>query len=335
MKAIRWGVLGAARVSERLLPAIAEATNSEFAAIASRRAGAAEEAVARFTPQASPRIYDSYEALIEADDLDAVYLPLNNREHAEWTVRAIERGKHVLCEKPLALSVSEIEAVEAALAAQPKRLVVMEGFMYRFHPQHARAMEIIRSGAVGEVRQARASFSFLMRESRKYRLAEPTERGGGAMWDVGCYAISALRMVFEAEPESVTAIAKYVETGADVTTNGVLDFGGGRRGNFDVGFECARRSEYEVTGTRGGLKCHTVWQLPGDVPVISWWTDDGREHVERLPSANHFRLEIEGFNDSVLNGAEPRVSLADSKGNTRAIVACLRSAAEGRTQQVG
>jgi D-xylose 1-dehydrogenase (NADP+, D-xylono-1,5-lactone-forming) len=335
MKAIRWGVLGAARVSERLLPAIAEATNSEFAAIASRRAGAAEEAVARFTPQAGPRIYSSYEALLDADDVDAVYLPLNNQEHAEWTVRAIERGKHVLCEKPLALSVSEIEAVEAALAAQPKRLVVMEGFMYRFHPQHARAMEIIRSGAVGEVRQARASFSFLMRESRKYRLAEPTERGGGAMWDVGCYAISALRMVFEAEPESVTAIAKYVETGADVTTNGVLDFGGGRRGNFDVGFECARRSEYEVTGTRGGLKCHTVWQLPGDVPVISWWTDDGREHVERLPSANHFRLEIEGFNDSVLNGAEPRVSLADSKGNTRAIVACLRSAAEGRTQQVG
>jgi D-xylose 1-dehydrogenase (NADP+, D-xylono-1,5-lactone-forming) len=332
---VRWGVLGAARVSERLLPVIAEAANSEFAAIASRRAGAAEEAVARFTPQAGPQIYDSYEAVLEADDVDAVYLPLNNHEHAEWTVRAIERGKHVLCEKPLALTVSEIEAVEAALAAQPKRLVVMEGFMYRFHPQHARAMEIIRSGLIGEVRQARASFSFMMRESRKYRLAEPTERGGGAMWDVGCYAVSALRMVFESEPESVTAIAKYVETGADVTANGVLDFGDGRRGNFDVGFECARRSEYEVTGTRGGLKCHTVWQLPGDVPVISWWTDDGREHVERLTPANHFKLEIEGFSDSVLNGTEPLISLDSSKGNTRAIVACLRSAAEGKVQRMG
>jgi predicted dehydrogenase len=329
-KKVRWGVLGAARVSERLLPAIVGAANSELVTIASRRPGAAHEVVERYAPQATPRVYDSYEAVLEADDVDAVYLPLNNHEHAEWTVRAIEYGKHVLCEKPLALTVAEIEAVEAARQRQSKRLVVMEGFMYRFHPQHARALEIIASGAIGEVRQARASFSFQMRESRKYRLIEPTERGGGAMWDIGCYALSALRMVMADEPKLVTTVAKYVPSGADITTNGVLDFGDGLRGNFDVSFECARRSEYEVTGTRGGLKCHAVWQHSGDSPRLSWWTDDGNEYVEQLTPADHFRLEIESFSEAVLTGTPPRISLEDSKGNTRAVAACLRSAKEGR-----
>lgn len=334
MKKVRWGVLGAARVSERLLPAIVEAAGSELVTVASRRPSAAQETVERFVPQAIPRVYDSFDAVLEAADVDAVYLPLNNHEHAEWTVRAIEHGKHVLCEKPLVLSLAEFEAVEAALKKQPKPLVVMEGFMYRFHPQHARTREVIASGAIGEVRQARASFSFLMRESRKYRLTEPTERGGGAMWDIGCYALSALRMVMGDEPKAVTAIAKYVSSGADITTNGVLDFGDGRRGNFDVSFECVRRSEYEVTGTRGGLKCHVVWQHAGDTPVISWWTDDGREYVEQLTPADHFKLEIEGFCDAVLNGTEPRVTLEDSKGNVRAVAACLRAAAERRVVEV-
>lgn len=331
---MRWGVLGAARVSERLLPAIVEAADSELVAIASRRPGAAQDAITRFAPQAKPRIYGDYEAVLKADDVDAVYLPLNNHEHAQWTIRAIEHGKHVLCEKPLALTVADVEAIETAINQQSKRLVVMEGFMYRFHPQHARVMEIIHSGAIGEVRQARASFSFMMRESRKYRLVEPPERGGGAMWDIGCYAISTLRMVFESEPESAFATAKYVESGADITANGVLDFGDGRRANFEISFECARQSEYEVTGTRGGLKCHATWQLPGDIPVISWWTEDGREYIERLKPANHFNLEIEAFNSYITDGTPPQISLSDSKSNVRTIEACLRSAAEGRLVKV-
>jgi predicted dehydrogenase len=123
-------------------------------------------------------------------------------------------------------------------------------------------------------------------------------------------------------------MAKYVETGADIVTSGVLDFGEGKYGHFDISFERARRSEYEIIGTKGGVKCHAAWQLPGDVPVISWWTEDGRECVERYPASNHFNLEIEHFSDCVLTSKTPLLSLDDAKANCRTIVATLRSAAQ-------
>jgi predicted dehydrogenase len=205
----------------------------------------------------------------------------------------------------------------------------MEGFMYRFHPQHARVQELVRSGLIGELRFVRASYSFMMRPARMYRLSENIENGGGAMWDIGCYAIHSARMWFDEDPVSVTATAKYVDSGADISTSGILNFRDGKRAHFDFSFECARRSEYEITGTKGGVKCHTVWQLPGDVPEISWWTEDGRRGEERLPAANHFRLEVEHFSECVLKGQPPRLSLEDAKANCRTIVAALRSAAEG------
>jgi xylose dehydrogenase (NAD/NADP) len=326
---LRWGILGAARINERLLPAIVEAANARLVAIASRRPGAAAQTLAQFAPhQQNVQTYNNLEALLDDAEVDAVYLPLANHEHAEWALRAIGHGKHVLCEKPMALTVADIEAIKAA--AIKHKVTVMEGFMYRFHPQHARVQELLDSGVIGEVRSVRASYSFMMRPARIYRLTESIERGGGALWDIGCYAIDSARMFFDEDPVAVTAMAKYVESGADVTTSGIIDFGAGKFAHFDFSFERARRSEYEIIGTKGGLKCHVVWQLPGDVPVISWWTEDGRHCEERLPSANHFRLEIERFSACVLNGNEPLLSLDDAKANCQIIVAALQSAAEGR-----
>jgi D-xylose 1-dehydrogenase (NADP+, D-xylono-1,5-lactone-forming) len=332
---LRWGILGAARVNERLLPAIAEAQNSALVAIASRRPGAAAETLEKYAPQRHDdvKIYDALEALLNAPDIQAVYLPMANEEHAEWALRAIERGKHVLCEKPMALTVADIEAIEAA--ARQHDVIVMEGFMYRFHPQHERVRQLIRSGLIGEVRTVRATFSFMMRPARRYRLAQNVEHGGGAMWDIGCYAIHSARMFFDEPPIAVTAMAKYVESGADITNSGVIDFGDGRYAHFDFSFERARRSEYEVIGTTGGLKCHTVWQLPGDVPVISWWTESSQQCEERLPAANHFRLEIEHFSDCVLTGKAPVLSLDDAKVNCATIVAALQSAEQGRRIEIG
>lgn len=330
---LRWGILGAARVNERLLPAIVEASNSELIAIASRRPGAAAETLAKYAP-CHPGIhaYDDLDALLTNPDVQAVYLPMANGEHAEWALRAIAHRKHVLCEKPMALTVADIDAIETA--ARRYKVTVMEGFMYRFHPQHARVLELIRSGLIGEIRSVRASYSFMMRPARMYRLAANVEHGGGAMWDIGCYAIHSLRMFFQQTPLSATAIAKYVDSGADITTSGVLDFGDGKFAHFDFSFERARRCEYEIIGTQGGIKCHVVWQLPGDVPVISWWTEDGRQCEERLPAANHFRLEVEHFSDCVLNGKEPALSLEDARDNCRTIVAALQSAAEGRVVKI-
>ncbi|OYV15793.1 MAG: Trans-1,2-dihydrobenzene-1,2-diol dehydrogenase [Methylococcaceae bacterium NSP1-1] len=271
--------------------------------------------------------------MLNDPDVEAVYLPLANREHAEWALRAIECGKHVLCEKPMALTVADIEAIKTAASKQ--KVTAMEGFMYRFHPQHARVLELIRLGTIGEVRSVRASYSFMMKPARIYRLIESVENGGGAMWDIGCYAIHSARMFFDENPVAVTAMAKYVESGADITTSGIIDFGAGKYAHFDFSFERARRCEYEIIGTKGGIKCHTVWQLPGDVPVISWWTEDGRQCEERLPADNHFRLEIEHFSSCVLNGNEPTLSLDDAKANCQIIVAALQSAAQGRVVKLG
>ncbi len=329
-KKLRWGILGAARVNERLLPAIVEAVNAELVAIASRRPGAAAQTLKQYAPeQQNVRTYDQLEALLDDKDVDAIYLPLANHEHAEWTLRAIEKGKHVLCEKPMALTVEDIEAIENA--ANKHKVTVMEGFMYRFHPQHQRVQELLRTGLIGEVRSVRASYSFMMRPARMYRLTETIENGGGALWDIGCYAIHSARPFFDEEPVAVTALSRYAESGADITTSGIIDFGAGKFAHFDFSFERARRCEYEIIGTKGGIKCHIVWQLPGDVPVISWWTEDGQQCEERLPAANHFRLEIEHFSDCVLNGKPPLLSLEDAKANCRIIVATLQSAAQEET----
>jgi len=326
---LRWGILGAARINERLLPAIVASSNAELVAIASRRDGAAAETLARYAPnQSQVRAYGCLQALLDDAQVQAVYLPMANHEHAEWALQAIAKGKHVLCEKPMALRVSDIEAIE--LAAAKQNVTVMEGFMYRFHPQHARVRELLDSGLVGDIRSVRASFSFMMRPARMYRLAEPVVRGGGAMWDIGCYAVHCLRTCFNQEPLSVMALAETVASGADKACSGVFDFGQGRYGHFDVSFDRARRCEYEITGTTGGLKCHVVWQLPGDAPVISWWSEDGRQGEERLPEANHFCLEIEHFSQCVLAGQAPLLGLEDAKSNCRAMVAALQAAAGQR-----
>jgi predicted dehydrogenase len=326
---LRWGILGAARVNERLLPAIVEAPNSQLVAIASRRPDAAAETLKKYAPQLQGVCtHDTLEALLDDDNVQAVYIPLANHEHAEWALKAIGRGKHVLVEKPMALTVADIEAIEAA--AQQHNVKVMEGFMYRFHPQHARMKEIVHSGLIGEVRAVRTSYSFMMRPARMYRLEKSWENGGGAMWDIGPYAIHSARMCFDHDPIAVTAIAKYVESGADIATSGVIDFGDGKHARFDVSFECSRQSTYELIGTKGIVTCHAAWQLPGDVPVISWSTEDGRSGVERMPPANHFNLEIEHFSACVLHGDAPLLTFKDAKANCRTIVAALQSAAEGR-----
>lgn len=330
---LRWGILGAARVNERLLPAIVEAPNAQLVAIASRRPGAAAETLHKYAPQLEyVQVYDNLEALLENSEIEAVYLPMANEEHAEWALKAIKKGKHVLIEKPMALTVADIEAIETA--AREHQVTVMEGFMYRFHPQHARVHEIISSGLIGEIRSVRASYSFMMRPARMYRLAREFDQGGGAMWDIGPYAIHSLRMAFGTEPAAVSAMAKFVGSGADITTSGVLDFGDGRFGHFDISFERTRRSEYEITGTLGGVKCHAAWQLPGDVPMLSWWTESGQQCEEQLPPVNHFNLEIAHFSNCVLTGQAPLLSVADAKANCRAIVATLQSAAQGKTVQI-
>lgn len=344
-KKLKWGILGAARVNERLLPAIIEASNSQLVAVASRRSGAAKATLEKYAPNHTGNVicYDNLDSLIADKNIDAIYCPMANEEHAEWAVKAINAGKHVLIEKPMATTLNGIEAIEAA--AIKNKVKVMEGFMYRFHPQHARVAEIVASGVIGDILSVRSSFSFLMREARMYRINRSMTEGGGAMWDIGPYAIHTLRWCFQkdgkpTEPKSVIAHAKLNEHGADIVTSGVLDFGNdaknrARFGHFDVSFERSRKSEYELIGDKGWLKCHTVWAFDQDIPVISWGTDAGESGEEKLKPANHFTLEIEYFSDCVLNNKPPLLSFEDAKVNCKTIQAVLQSVASGGTVALG
>lgn len=337
-KKIKWGILGAARVNERLLPAIIVAPNSQLVAIASRRAGAAKATLEKYAPcyANSVQSYDDMEALIQDKNVEAVYCPMANEEHAQWALKCINAGKHVLIEKPMALSVKDIEAIEAAAAKN--KVKVMEGFMYRFHPQHHRVQEIIESGLIGDVLSARASFSFLMKQARMYRINRSMADGGGALWDIGPYAIHSLRWCFQrngkpSEPKSVISHAKLNEHGADTVMSGVLDFGNdaegrARFGHFDISFERSRKSEYEIIGTKGWVKCHAAWVFQNDVPVISWALEDGKYAEERFAPSNHFNLEIEHFSDCVLNDKVPYLTLEDAKANCKAMEMVLRAAAK-------
>ena len=331
---IRWGILGAARINQQLMPAIVAAKNSELIAIASRRPGAAEATLKQYAPDVeNVRIYNSPAELLKDPDIQAIYIPLATEEHALWTLRAIEHGKHVLCEKPMALSVADIEIIESA--AEKHQVSVMEGFMYRFHPQHQRIQEIINSGAIGEVRSVRTCFAYPMQAARLYRVDRSISQGGGAMWDIGCYAIHAARFHFgDTQAQAVTAMAKHNEHDADVSSSGIIDFGDGKYAQFNFSFEHARRAEYEIIGTQGGLKCHNVWAKQSEQPVISWQTDSGELQTENLERANHFQLEVEHFCDCVLNNKPLKLSLQDAKANCQIIVAALESVEQGQTIQL-
>ena len=348
-KKLKWGILGAARVNERLLPAIIEASNAELVGIASRRPGAAKTTLEKYAPGCSDvNCYDDLDALLANKHVQAVYCPMANQEHVQWALKAIHAGKHVLIEKPMALNVADIEKIEQA--AIKNKVKVMEGFMYRFHPQHARVKEIVESGLVGDVLSVRASYSFLMKPARMYRIASGFEQGGGAMWDIGPYAIHSLRWCLGlgnklqkapfSEPKSVIAHAKFNEVGADIVTSGVLDFGldaegRARFGHFDVSFERSRKSEYEIIGTKGWVKCHAAWVFQNDTPVISWALEDGTFTEERFAPSNHFNLEIEHFSDCVLKDKTPLLGFADAKANCKVIAAVLESAKNNRLVHIG
>lgn len=331
---VKWGILGASRMARVMLPNILLAENSELVAVASRRPKAAEALVADVDLGllTSVKCYNDPELLLRDPEVEAVYLPMANEEHGEWGLKVLEHGKHVLIEKPMALKLEEIEAIEEL--ARKRGLKVMEGFMYRFHPQHEQVWRMLDEGLIGEVRTVYATFSFPMVPARLYRISRPVEQGGGALWDVGCYAVHVCRWFFNRLPKQVVGFYKLNEHGADTMDGGVLDFGDGRYAHVHFGFEQARRAEYEIIGTCGGMTCHNVWAKPAEVPMISWWQMNGHREEETLPKANHFKLEVEHFADCIMNDRSPRLSLQDAKENCRVLNALLEAMQAGRVVDV-
>jgi len=319
MSKIRWGILGAARVNERLMPAIVQSDVGELIAIGSRRSGASKECLLKHLPEYEDRVlcFDSFDQVINHKNIDVIYIPLANEEHTEVALKAIQAKKHVLIEKPMAIKSKEVEVLVEE--ARKNKVKIMEGFMYAFHPQFDRIINTIKSNILGDINYVHSMFSFPIQPARFYRIDRPMENGGGALWDIGPYAIHTIRQCFKENPKRVKALANLNEHGADISTSGLIDFGNGKRATFDISFECTRRSEFEVFGLLGRLKCPTVWQPDDKKAKIIINTERSSLTEEIVPAANHFNLEINHFNKVISTGIPTKLSNEDALWNVKTL----------------
>ena len=317
---LRFGVLSTANIGRAAVnPAIQASRNGELVAVASRDLGRAREFASK---GGIPRAHGGYEALLDDPDLDAVYIPLPNSLHREWTIRAAERGKHVLCEKPLATTAAECREMQAAAEANGVKL--MEAFMYRFHPRTEQVVELVRGGTVGALRMIRSAFTFRLTRPDNIRL-QP-DLGGGALMDVGCYCVNLSRTVAGSEPVAVQAWATWAASGVDAQLAGSLLFEGGVVAQFDCALTLERRETYEVAGTDASLTVSAAF-LPGlgDVAIA---VHRGREAEVRheVPGVDEYRLMVEHFADCVLHDREVRYPPSEAAANMAVIEALYQSA---------
>jgi xylose dehydrogenase (NAD/NADP) len=326
---VKWGVLGCAGIAEKaFIPAVLASRNGVLAGIAARDEGRAKAWAGRFGFR---RSYINYQELVEDPAIDAVYNPLSNDLHAEWSIRAMRAGKHVLCEKPMALNSAEVQDMIAAAEAGGVRL--MEGFMYKFHPQTEKTLALIKSGKIGDIRTLHASFTFRFeRAGANYRWFP--SMGGGALLDVGCYTISVARLVFGEEPVSVFARARRDPgSGVDMTTAALLEFPGGRFAQCDSSFESQFQSRLLVVGTEGTLALDRAFSAKDFDVALEVVRGGARESVPIGP-ANMFALMVEHFGDVVTGKAALRYPAADALNNMRTIDACFESIRTGRPVEI-
>ena len=319
---LRWGVLGATSYVARLavLPALRDSDSAVLCAVASRSAGAAARVAEKF---GAARCYDSYDAVLADPDVEAVYVPLPNALHRPWVLRCAAAGKHVLCEKPLALHAGEAE--EMAEACSDADVVLMEAYMTPFHPRAAAVVDLAR-GDLGELRFARTSFTFPLRDPENHRWKP--DLGGGALLDVGIYCLSPLLAIAQREPARIVASMRPGGGGVDATTTGWLDFGDGLTAAFECSFEAPERQLLEATGTAGALTATAIFTGGLDDVEIRLLRRDGTEEVRRAPGADPYRLMVEHFVTAVRGAAPLSRPPAESVATARLLDA-VRTAATG------
>jgi D-xylose 1-dehydrogenase (NADP+, D-xylono-1,5-lactone-forming) len=316
---VRFGFLSTARINRMLLAAAEKSEAVDVLAVASRER---ERAEAYAAEHEIDRAYGSYEDLLADPDVEAVYVSLPNSLHVEWSLNALEAGKHVLCEKPFTGHPAEAEA--AFDAAESAGLVLMEAFMWRHSPQTAKLVQLVEGGVIGNLRLVRATFSFPVDGRRNIRL-DP-ELGGGALMDVGTYCVSAARLL-GGEPERVYGEHVIGDTGVDVLFTGSLRFPRGVLAQVDAGMQLPRRDALEVVGDEGSLVIPDPWLARR--LVLHLRREESREEIA-LPPADPYRLELENMSAAIRGDAPPLLGRADAVGQARALQALCRSADEGR-----
>jgi D-xylose 1-dehydrogenase (NADP+, D-xylono-1,5-lactone-forming) len=312
---VTWGILSTAHINRLVLAGARKTDRADVVAVASRDAARAE---AYAKEHGIPRSYGSYEELLADDDIEAVYIPLPNSMHVEWSIRALEAGKHVLCEKPLTRRVADAERA-FDVAKQTGRLL-MEAFMYRHNPQTRRLVELVEEGAIGRLQLVRAAFSFTAQPATNIRLLAELE--GGALMDVGCYCVSFSRLL-AGEPTQVHGEQVLGSGGVDVRFVGTMRFPDDVIAHFDCGLDLPSRGELEVVGAEGSL-------FLGDptharAPGIELRRDGEIERIE-IELADSYELQLENFGAAIRGEAEPLLGRADAVGQARAIEELYRSA---------
>jgi predicted dehydrogenase len=315
MSGVKWGIISTARINRLFLVGAAEADGVELVAVASRDQARAEQYARE---HGFPRAYGSYAALLADPDIEAVYIPLPNSQHVDWSVRALEAGKHVLCEKPLSRHPDEVD--RAFDVAERQGRLLMEAFMYRHHPQTRRLIELLRDGAVGRIRVIRAAFGFVAADPENIRLSATLD--GGGLMDVGSYCVSAARLI-AGEPERVSAEQVLGGDGVDVTFAAAMRHKDDVLSHFDCGLALDSRDILEVVGDAGSLLLEDPWHCRN--PGIQLRRDGETERIE-IERANSYRLEAEHMSAAIRGEASPLLGRADALGQARTIEALYRAA---------
>ena len=328
MKPIRWGVLGTANIfKKKLLPAMKESELVEIYAVASRSAEKAEETAREHK---IPIWFGSYEELLADDTIEAVYIPLPNHLHAEWSKKAANAGKQVLCEKPFAMNAKEGE--EAIDTIHSRGVLFMEAFMYRFHPQWAKAKELIQQGEIGDIRTVHSMFSYNLPDPKNIRNIK--EWGGGGLMDIGCYCVSAARYLIGREPKRVMAsIQRDPEFGTDMLTSAVLDFDG-IHAAFTVSTRAQDFQHVSVLGSNGAIDIERPFQ-PYKDSSAGITLDSGPDH-RRIEVGTHdqYQLMLEAFSRAIRNGDTAPRSPEDAINNQRVLDALFASETSGRWEDI-
>ncbi len=328
MRKVKWGVLGVAKIAvEKVIPAMQRGEISQIAAIASRDLAKARAAADML---GIARAYGSYEEMLADPEVEAVYNPLPNELHVPWSVRALDAGKHVLCEKPIALSAEEARALIAARARSGR--IVAEAFMVRFHPQWRRARELVAAGSIGAVSAIQTFFSYRLLDPANVRNRPP---GGGGLYDIGCYAVLTARYVFGAEPTRVVStMDRDPNFRTDRLVSAIVEFPGGRHLTFSAATQLSGHQRVTIVGEAGRIEIAIPFNAPPDRPtkiVIDTGADlDGRGmRVEEFAACDQYTLQGDAFSRAVLEQAPFEYPIEDAIANMRVIDALFRSAQEG------
>ncbi len=330
MRKIRWGVLSTAKIArDKFIPAVERSQFGEITAIASRSIDKAENVANKHNIS---RAYGSYEELLDDPEIDAVYNPLPNDMHVPWTIRAMDLGKHVLCEKPIALNVRQTEQLVSHARTKPD-VMVMEAFMYRFHPQWQMVKSLIDKGSIGHINQVNSLFTYYKDDPTNIR-TDP-EKGGGGLMDIGCYCISIARWLFDHEPLRVFgSLRNHPQWHVDILANAIMDFGDGKFSSFTCGTQSFPDQYVEILGNHGRIRVNRPVNVPADMNcTIDVETENGTEIIE-VVAADQYTIQADYFCRSILDHTGVPTPLEDALQNMKVIETIFKSAESLRMENV-